>query len=622
MRVSRSLGARLTASKPGSLASPATVDRAHQLAAQFRQNKHDSKRRDIINQELCDQAIDILRPTLPAPGTFDIIDIHPGAAVWSQTLNAALKPRRHVLAEPERDVYATQIEPLLNQPDSNYVYAEDFHAPFIQAGELPFSQHVQAKSQAVDVRQSWNPQLIVTANLARKQLGPGTFAKTMIGQFCRSLTLTESKFVDYFKYGLYKLLVWVPIRDRVNVVPRSTAFRTRVQRHLDAAFDVREIVSSFPGDGYDRQWNRPWYAAEIERTREVQERQRQAGFDVPVHRQQPEPEPYSIAVDPVPENFGLLSRLRHKPDVIQEYLDLWDEVEKAHPEWMGNYLRQRAELGLLEELQIQPWLKRRLKRTGFGVASYSPRLVPHDDIRWKWMLMRNRMNTLYNRYNRVENLAREQIALEKELLNIRKAYPEDKGPYEARLQELKPAFEKIKTRHREMFKDNRSSYVKAIDDHRANIYGVLNFNRQDHEPLLCHKDLDFYPHQPLMLLELIPKASFVASINTAERQICFDYINHMMNTGIYTTLQDVLERLVGSKNSAVYHDLLATVPKLTDPLYGGYHDLSDVRVRAIHADLLVELAVAYEAWPLRRDIAHMLRTLRPGLGDPNRRRRH
>lgn len=54
----------------------------------------------------------------------DILDINPGAGLWSQKLHAYLQPRSHVLMEPSFQRFKTFLDPLLNAPGSTYKLVE------------------------------------------------------------------------------------------------------------------------------------------------------------------------------------------------------------------------------------------------------------------------------------------------------------------------------------------------------------------------------------------------------------------------------------------------------------------------------------------------------------------
>lgn len=546
---------------------------------------HDKKRRDIINPNLCNEAIDLIQSTnsLPPPGTCDVIDLNPGTSVWSDALHRALKPRRHVLVEYEKDHYAHAIDPLLHREGSRYRHTKrlldafDLNQDLLSDDFRAYHRNLlpDERSQA---RYSRNRQLIITANFSGRAVGYGGYdgplSKCFMDAFYYSIASNIGA-VQFNDYGLVKLLAWVPEEDKYSIVPRCASFRYRTSKLLEASCHIREIVSSFP-NREQTTGHSAWHGAALENCREVAEKQRNAGIEVPEHRRQPEPEPPSIFYLPVADNFKKLLSLRNQPPLVAQYINFLEKVTTLEN----------------EELHWDEEKKDRLKLR----------------------LLKNRMFTTHNQYTKTEVIARGFVALERELISLRRQHPEDKTPYLDRLKKYQEtaAFAELKTRASLMFKDNRYHVDKARDDYRVLSHDphILAWNNRDFEPLLCQPKKDFLPHHPMTLLEITPKEEFVKRINTSLRWICFDYIVREFDLGKKITVQKVLERLIGQPpDSDVYREFLAQVPSLTDPLYGGHHDLSDFNARTLPMDTLIDVALAYEKFPFRKDETQMVGTV-------------
>lgn len=617
MRLTRSLwAARATLSK-NVLSTAANTD-TKQVAGHFEPAGRSKRRTEILSAELCNQAIELLRSqnALPAAGTCDIIDLNPGISIWSQALNNTLKPRRHVLLEPEKSVlYAPQIDPLLKERYSSYALVEDKHTLMIKRVHESLSpEFVDAQKREPDTVQQANPHLIVTANLSGKR-GRGQFhnEKWFLYSLTRAVRVVPERDWAFLELGLPKFLLWVPDATVNTILPRGTQAQTRthLNRSLEAQFDMRQVVSTIPNNKVE-QVIKPWYGAELDSSSRVRELQKRSGLIPPRGREQPPVQPYSMAVVPTGENLEKLKRLQVKPKVVMQFTKLWEEVEQLYPEWHDRYVQHAVEIDLLRKLEVPKELAQRLKTEGFAyIQGQYKRYDKLDPIQVRFMKTWTHLKTRHGHYVRVDRLARRRVALEEELLNIRKAHPNDQAPYKARLGELLPEFDKINQTWQKMFKDNRSSYLKAVDDYRAVLHGILQWNNRTYEPLLSHKRDFFPPKSTLTLLELTPKLEFAHSINTPERQICFDYINIILDIGIYPTVESLLERLIGPKDTHLYNEFLAKVPALTDPLRKGYHDLSEVRARVVPIEHLIDLAIAYESWPYRRDIVHILEKTDP-----------
>ncbi len=61
-----------------------------------------------------------MKPSLERHVGCDLIDIYPGAGLWSRKLHEALQPRSHILMEPDK-IYKPFLEPLLSTPNATLV---------------------------------------------------------------------------------------------------------------------------------------------------------------------------------------------------------------------------------------------------------------------------------------------------------------------------------------------------------------------------------------------------------------------------------------------------------------------------------------------------------------------
>lgn len=68
---------------------------------------------------MTDDIIERLKPSLEKHHGCDVIEINPGPGVWSSALHEVLKPRTHVLMEPDHEFFQPMLQPLLDA-DSSY----------------------------------------------------------------------------------------------------------------------------------------------------------------------------------------------------------------------------------------------------------------------------------------------------------------------------------------------------------------------------------------------------------------------------------------------------------------------------------------------------------------------
>lgn len=557
-------------------------------------SSHDSKRRDVINPELCDEALDLLRPSLPPPSTCDIIDINPGAGVWSQRLHEVLKPRRHVFIETEYGNYQDALAPLLQQEESPYriapsiVDALDEHQDYLST-HLRQSYGNPIDSSRQHARQSPTSQLIITANLAQRGVRSngfvGEMSKLFFEHFYRNTAMGTGAF-PWHKYGLVKLLAWVPEVDKYSFNPRCASFRWRGAKQLEASCDIREIVASFPNDGLRSQLS-PWHGAVLQSMREVAAVQSKNEYQPPPHRRQPMPQPPSIFLSPIEENFPLFQSIQGRPALVNQYIAAHKTVKELDPEWLEKYLND-------------------------GRFVQSNRIADKNDPRKIFSQYYIRMRTTHARYAKVDNLACAQVELERQIVAFRKEHPRDIKGYWELVEKLQPRFDMLREQRTKFFKDNRSAAMKAIDDYRALNHNphLLHWNQRTFEPILCRARHDFFPHIPMTLLEVTPRPSFVNTINTADLQIVWDYLCHIFDFSRTVSIKEAIESLVG--DGEAYELFVGKfgepggIPSLTDPLLGGSHDLSNVRLRTMSIQQLMDITLAYEAWPWRVGLNDMI----------------
>src|ERR1700677_3313119 len=63
-----------------------------------------------------------MKPSLEKHIGCDIIDLNPGPGVWSSALHDFLKPRTHILMEPDHASYKPLLKPLLDAEGSTYKF--------------------------------------------------------------------------------------------------------------------------------------------------------------------------------------------------------------------------------------------------------------------------------------------------------------------------------------------------------------------------------------------------------------------------------------------------------------------------------------------------------------------
>jgi transcription factor 1 len=464
-----------------------------------------------------------------------------------------VKPRRHILVEPERQLYNPFIEPLLSSSQSAYQ-----HAASLAEVLDPESGLLRASQQEyhADIGSELNTSLLVVANATRRSGSgrkddsnyAGAIGKHMLHGFYNSMFHHTQE--SLHRYGRVRMLAWLPDDDKASILPRTVASRGKQAVQWDLLADVSEVAG---GSSY-QQSNlsaRRHSELDIESERLVMQRTRSDPAKDAGSRQPP-------PTTPIPVSFNLdeagLAAMRELPN---------------RPQWTD-------ELFELEE---------RYKKGEFTAESKQGKRL---------RVLRNRRVTAYNGHRRSMDIAQRQRLLDKSEV------PSTFDVGQDVLSELKSSeefTESLRTDRAKLKREHKLLVDKCIDDQRAfdHVPPVLAWDRREVEPLWAEKD-EFYPSKMLALLDFQPRSNALLSrLDTPEKKLSFDHVTSALLQHPGRSIVQGLEQMV--------HDglkqFLEKAPTLRDPRYGGTLDLEDFRIRSIPVELLVDLALAWETWPFR-----------------------
>ncbi|KAI5458664.1 hypothetical protein BGZ63DRAFT_391841 [Mariannaea sp. PMI_226] len=201
----------------------------------------DGNRLNIVSDGLCDDIMKYLGPSLRRHRGCDLLDINPGAGVWSSKLHEALQPRKHIMMEKDAGIYAPFLSDLTAKdnvelvPKSGIVWRD-----LKETLDEHFSHQHQTKKGKQPRR---NDTLLVSINLAFYP--PKTFrlfecvSLLVIYQLMSSIR-TSSLFQ---KYGLVRMLVWINDDWKRKFLPRTVVRRKRsaFEAHLGCDW-IHEVV--------------------------------------------------------------------------------------------------------------------------------------------------------------------------------------------------------------------------------------------------------------------------------------------------------------------------------------------------------------------------------------------
>lgn len=533
---------------------------------------------EVVSPALCDDIINYIGPDLDKHKGCDIIDLHPGACVWSQKIHDYLKPRRHLLLEPDERYLDPFIKPLLDQKDSAYRHSflSGAHPKsYWGTYDRIFDDHLLPKRVPLgknDPRlREPNNSLLVIGSLVRRypernKANNVHFPSLVLHHMAEAAQVNSM----FQRYGLVRMLLWVPEEIIPSVLPNSMLFKLGYSVSLEAALDITQVV------GGDR-----WNLTRSEATKAQKHQQRRDQLDTWSSRR----------VLASMQEKGMTLPEHRRPEMHQRALVTDDKALQDYnpirlPEGM-NFSQSLAhiekEIKQLEEFPTLP-----------KVSRYRFAEQPH---RYKFTNISEEITnpTELNRCGRFVDIWGVQIALELEY-NATKSTMSEELRLDAHSRLVATSI-KLKELFELLFqKRTRKSMTVLLDELFAlcKKNTMLAWDRRPYEPLIVAEE-EFWPRFPMQLLDITPRPEALGNdlMDTAEANQVRRGLIKALFTHPSSPLLESIERLgAGAREGLV-------VPEFTDPLAGGRIDPSQLLTKDITREQLNALTKAYIEWPFR-----------------------
>lgn len=262
------------------------VWRAHSegrgLAGKPRRRKPpgDKTRVNVVSEELCDDILSYIGPSLERHRGCDLIDIYPGAGLWSGKLNEFLQPRSHLLLEPDVDLYRPFLQPLLDKPGTTVAPLSGIIWRELTSVLGPEYLPHQVVPDDLDAR---NDTLLVTANLCfhpkKRFLNFESIASLILHQFADSIRHGSL----FQRYGRVRMLVWTRTDDKLSFIPRNMQRRRRQAIENDLVCEyVHEVCG---GEAASGGWYVREHGLDIASSLATATRMEAAGLKLPAGRE-------------------------------------------------------------------------------------------------------------------------------------------------------------------------------------------------------------------------------------------------------------------------------------------------------------------------------------------------
>ncbi|KAK4497097.1 hypothetical protein PRZ48_011547 [Zasmidium cellare] len=581
------------------------------------------QRIDVVDEQLCDDVLKYLAPTLEPYKGCTIIDAQPGACIWSKKLNEFLKPKLHVLLESDERYAKRFIRPLLDQPGSTFkhiAYASATHSGVVGAFKAavaekpslpprPHSPDEGPRGSQLDTS------VLVTGNLARTfawikdvPVQPARKAMLSLLQLTKWGALSQETFDSQ---GLVRMLWWLPDQHKPMFLPRQTMQLSSFNVGVNMSAHMTEVVGVAPADTYAQgNYTRkvainvyerlPLYDAEIARL--VRRKMDEAGMVIPegrsvLGREHSPPETDAEMRSPVAITYHTVKKLETNIAKLETRLKtVLSALSEAAPRnWTSNSSKV-----ILKHIDTVEYPQ------SFTLAQDYYRMFPiRTGPASKLEKQRKEGRTYINKLEMTAVQARIALMLDLELriINLEAHYKalEEEGKDVA---ELKPRILKLGTDLHTHSIFNRAPIPHFFNDsaipEQLAFFSkppLLPVDRRPYEPFQTPLT-SFWPRHPLALVDIVPTGRDLSVPGIANRYEATHTASELLKY-LFTYKNQPVPVVLDKIAPNAAQDLIPLVSALTDPRKGGRLDPGMLKVRMLSEEMVEGLVRAWFEWPFK-----------------------
>jgi len=541
---------------------------------------------------LLDDVLNYIGPSLDKHKGCDILDINPGAGLWSQKLHEYLQPRSHVLLEPRLDKFKEFLNPLLDAPGSKYSLVEkdpttlQTYRDMVAEGVFP---HQTVRDPEDPKAQELNNSLLVTGSLVWDPRLPGmgfdSMAKQLFMHFATAIWANDL----FHAFGIVRTLLWVQHDDFSSTMAESVSNMHKANRLLEMTQNFNVVVKGTRTArklGKGSTGREPQY--DIESTVRALKAARERGIELPPHRRDYIHQ-FATDVEEASNGTGVRSS-----EEIQTYL---------------KYQHQAGKLatGLLQEGYMDYYDQEKALEEKYPDIDFDL-LVSKDGVRGKKKMSitghpgEKEINTAVKASANIYSGRRTKMAIEK-VADIGEAMynqeckilgMQDGPEKDAAMAEL----EKLNASWEQGIEKMATNYFRAptteVDERlaiRAPPSPRIQWDSRPFEPLIMHA-YEAWPQSHLSLIsaEPIPKP---AGQSPDYPEWVHDFV-----FGLYSQPSDGISEALDKMQHGL-SDIIDDCPSLKDPSRGGRLQMNHLRVRMLTVEMVHELVQAYQHWPFK-----------------------
>lgn len=532
-----------------------------------------------------------MKPSLEQYKGCNIIDVNPGAGLWSRKIHEYLNPRSHVFYEPLRHRYRHFLEPLVDAPGSKYTFAPLELSPEEDGSLAPLGElyrpltwdMIPEKPNTTDADGLVNRSTLVLANFSRDlkttrsnsmklRVSP---AEPMVYMFIRLL----QTMAGIHTYGAVRLLIWICDRDKFNFLPRNISLRKALVTAIEEFYSVHEVVGACPPP----QSRRP-SKMDVSSALNIARKMLETGIELPEDRRS--------ALHT--EAFGCVKASQGSVDVKSSHSDVTDESTRNLAIELDDLLRLERLYAEGKFQKTMPPEKGADKRKKIETPEFRRR----NELRDKFDMLVGKSDSPGMRSDDVDRCVFALADLnefERDLKAKRNSDAQDQPlvldeSEEQQLKGLEDRWEK--TKHLRDTRDKANKFVNNIDNLEAfkSEPPLLLWDRRQYEPLESEEN-EFFPMNKLALLDFQPLPHAAEDTGPVQAHILVRAMRPLPNMPVTEAL-DIIAH--GCSN-----DILSKCPTIRNPLLGGRLRTENLRVRMLTQRMWKELVAAWDQWPFR-----------------------
>lgn len=534
--------------------------------------------------------------------------MHPGACLWSSKLHDFLKPKRHVLMEPEMSYYDAFVKPLLDQPGSTYRHTTLSGAhprAYWDNYKLIFEDKDLVGQPALPLDdpklREINTNILLTGNLWRRypiqHRASYVDASTLLLQHMTYAALTNDIF---HRCGLVRQLWWAPDEKKQNFLPTSVRGKRSYDSGLAMGGSITEVAGVSRAESLQRA-----AAAETPRSAKmdavvlgrVEHRMAEKGMEIPPGREMPKAMEAIKVEDDIHATDSIMATSCTTIDELRaavEKFDTWLEflqVEMVKDKLDAKGVRTMPTAERVEEL-LKKYL--RYRQSVDVVESRRP---------WSSDFVANNMQ--YLRVVVLKDMEARLINLEAEYAAVRDTNPDPEALAACR-DSIIASGKIVAHLNLRILSERRYRFARALTDDLISVEAQasnIHRDRRPYEPLQA-KNEEFWPQYGLTLLDIMPDTRDLSAPGISDRRegtkVCQELLKYLFHSP-KMPVTVALERV--APNAA--QDLIPDVPAITDVRRGGRLNPGVLPVRMLTPEMVEGLVKAFLEWPFRPTLVEL-----------------